>query len=199
MKYTLALLFAGWGGLSLSASSSAQELLTNMQIFENLGISCLESVPAEADSLALSPSATLPYMTGALIRRWQKQDKILFFADSLNTQDPPFLLYWEVFNATISYMRAGRKTLSRSAELNLRYTYLGLNGEILSQNTCQQVFSDQIRKNLIPELESPAYPETQAELPPQHWIRRHFEPVIIAAATGLAAFLFFNLRNDSAD
>ncbi len=199
MKYTLALLFAGWGGLGLSASSSAQELLTNMQIFENLGIACLESVPAEADSLVLSPSANLPYMTGALIRRWQKQDKILFFADSLNTQDPSFLLSWEVFNATISYMRDGRKTLSRSAELNLRYTYLGLNGEILSRNTCQQVFSDQIRKSLIPELESQAYPETQAELPPQHWIRRHFEPVIIAAATGLAAFLFFNLRNDRAD
>lgn len=199
MKYSLALLLAGWWGLCLITSASAQELPTNMQVFENLGVACLESVPMQADSLVLSPPAALPYVTSALINRWQQQDKTLFLADSLHTQSPPFLLSWEVSKSTISYTRVRRKTLSRSAELNLQYTFLGLNGEILAQDTCQNLFSDQIPKGLIPELESPAYPETQAEPPRDHWVRRHLEPVIIAAATGLAAFLFFNLRNNSAD
>ena len=199
MKHSLALLLAGWWGLCSITSASAQELLTNMQVFENLGVACLESVPMEVDSLILSPPATLPYVTSALINRWQQQGKTLFLADSLRVPNSPFLLSWEVSKSTISYTRVRRKTFSRSAELDLQYTFLGLNGEILAQDTCQNLFSDQIRKGMIPDLESPAYPETQAEPPRDRWVRRHLEPVIIAAATGLAAFLFFNLRNNSAD
>ncbi len=199
MKHSLALLLAGWWGLCSITSATAQELLTNMQVFENLGVACLESVPMEADSLILSPPAALPYVTSTLINRWQQQDKTLFLADSLRTLSPSFLLSWEVSKSAISYTRVHRKTLLRSAELDLRYTFLGMNGEILVQDTCRNLFSDQIPKGMIPELESPAYPETQAEPPRDRWIRRHLEPVIIAAATGLAAFLFFNLRNSSAD
>ncbi len=199
MKPPLALLLAGWWGLNTILSASAQDLLTNRQVFENLGVACLESVPIEVDSLTLSPPSPLPYVTTSLINRWQQQGKTLFLTDSLYTSNPSFLISWEISKSKISYTRARRKTFSRTAELNLQYTFLGVNGEILVRDTCQKLFSDQISKDLIPKLESAAYPETQAELPPDRWIRRHLEPVIISLATGLAAFLFFNLRNNSAD
>lgn len=196
-KRPLAFLLVVWWLLVSIPLSSAQELLTNMQVLETLGTACLKSVPVEADSLSLSPPVALPYLTTTLIQHWQHQGKILFFSDSLHTL--PFQLSWEISGGSISYMRVRRKILARSAELRLRYTLLGRNGEILSQDSCHQSFSDQIPRNVIAQVESALYPETQAELPPQRWIRRHLEPVIIAAATGLAAFLFFNLRNDSAD
>ena len=199
MKNLLAFLFAGWWILNATTDTSAQELLTNMQVFENLGIACMESVPSEADSLVLSPAQAMPYITSALLHRWQKQGKTLFLSDSLHISNSPYQLSWEVSRAKISYARVRRKVLSRSAELNLRYTLLESDGKFLAHDHCQQTFSDEIPKYMVPDLESPAYPETQAELPPDHWTVRYLEPVIIVAATGLAAFLFFNLRNQSAD
>ena len=199
MKYTLAVCFTVWGILALLPASLAQDFPTNMQVFSNLGLSCLDSVPAEVDTLVIASPPTLPYVTSALIRHWQQQGKHLFSFDSLRISNSNPVLSWNVSDAEISYGRVNRKTLSRSAKLNLQYTLLGKQGEFLAHDTCRQSFSDEIPKKLVSELESAAYPETQAELPPDRWIRRHLEPVIIAAATALAAFLFFNLRNDSAD
>ena len=170
-----------------------------MEVFSSLGLACLDFIPEKADTLILAPPPTLPYMTSTLINHWQQQGKNLFSFDSLRTSTSSFFLSWEVSQAKITYARVNRKTLSRSATLNLQYTFLGRQGEFLAHDTCRQSFSDEIPKSLVSELESAAYPETQAAPPPDNWIRRHLEPVIIAAATALAAFLFFNLRNDSAD
>lgn len=197
MKYTLGFLFGLWWNLCLVLPSSAQELLTNLQVFENLGAACLESVPAEADTLILVPSNSSPYVTTTLIHHWQDQGKHLFSFDSLRTSDSHFLLSWEISQAAISYQRVRRKTIARSATLNLRYSLLSPDGEILEHDDCKQIFSDEIPERAIPELESLAYAETQGEPPADHWIHRHLQPVIIAATTVLAAFLFFNLRNDS--
>ncbi|MCY4205871.1 MAG: hypothetical protein OXE92_09130 [Bacteroidetes bacterium] len=199
-RYFLTILLSGYLFFCYGpVISSAQELQTNMQIFENLGLACLESVPAEADTLMLSHSSTPPYVISTLINRWQQQGKHLFLSDSLRTQDAHFALSWEVTQSVISYTRINRNFLSRSATLSLHYTLLGKHGELIVQDICERSFSDEIPKNSVLDLESIAYPETQAELPPDRWIRRYLEPVIIAAATGLAAFLLFNLRNDSVD
>lgn len=199
MKKIAGLLAAGCWSLFPVLMSSAQELTTNAQVFEDLGLDCLGDVPHAADSLTLVPPSTLPYLTSALIQHWQQQGAELFSTDSLRTSKPYYSLSWEISRATITYTRAGRKTLSRSAELDLRYSFLGKDGEFLVHDSCQRAFSDRIPKGIVKQLESPAYPETQAELPPDNWMRRYLEPVILAAATGLAAFLFFNLRSDRAD
>jgi len=170
-----------------------------MQVFENLGLACLKSVPTEADTLILSPSPALPYMTSVLIKHWQQEAKHLFLSDSTRIPNSHYILSWEVSQSTISYTRTSRKILARSASLNLHYNLLDQHGELIRHDTCEQFFSDEIPKNMVAALESAAYPETQGELPPDRWIRRLLEPTIIAAATGLAAFLLFNLRNDSTD
>ena len=199
MKKTVGLLLAACWSFFPVLVSSAQELTTNAQVFENLGLECLGEVPQAADSLALVPPSNLPYLTSALIQHWQQQGTELFSTDSLRTSKPYYSLSWEISRATITYTRAGRKTLSRSVELDLRYSFLGKDGEFLGHDSCQRAFSDRIPKGIVKQLESPAHPETQAELPPDTWIRRYLEPVILAAATGLAAFLFFNLRSNRVD
>lgn len=199
MRKIAGLLVAGCWSLFPVLVSSAQELTTNAQVFENLGLDCLGDVPHAADSLTLVPPLTLPYLTSALIQHWQQQGTELYSTDSLRTSKPYYSLSWEISRATITYTRAGRKMLSRSAELDLRYSFLGKDGEFLVHDSCQRVFSDRIPRNIVKQLESPAHPETQAELPPNNWIRRYLEPVILAAATGLAAFLFFNLRSNRVD
>ena len=199
MNYRRSFLFIGLWALSIIPISSAQELSTNLQVFENLGLACLKSIPESADSLALTPPPVMTYLTSSLIQHWQQQGKALFISDSLHTSDTYFSISWEISQATISYSRVNRKTLLRHAKLDLYYTYMGGNGEILSHDFCQQIFSDEIPRGIVAKLESSAHPETQSDLPPDRWIRRYFEPIMMAAVTGLAAFLFFNLRNDSAD
>ncbi len=199
MKTIVGLLVAGCWSFIPVLVSSAQELPTNAQLFENLGLECLGDVPHAADSLTLVPPSNLPYLTSALIQHWQQQGTELYSTDSLRTSKPYFSLSWEISRATITYTRAGRRTISRSAELDLRYSFLGKDGEFLVHDSCQRAFSDRIPKGIVEQLESPAYPETQAELPPESWIRRYLEPVVLAAATGLAAFLFFNLRSKRVD
>ncbi len=199
MKQSLSLLFGVWLSLCSVCVSAAQETLTNMQVFENLGLECLGAVPVEADSLILAPSPALPYLTTKVINHWNQQGKILFASDSLSTSNPLSLISWEVPRAAVSYERLSRKSISRSVRLDLTYSYIGKTGEFRAHDTCQMSLIDEIPRNMIPALESSAYPETQAEPPHDRWIRRYLEPLIIGAVTGLAAFLFFNLRNDSAD
>ncbi|MYF41309.1 MAG: hypothetical protein F4221_10780 [Rhodothermaceae bacterium] len=199
MKTIIGLLVAGCWSCIPVLVSSAQELSTNAQLFENLGLECLGDIPHEADSLTLVPPPNLPDLKSALIQQWQLQGTELFSTDSLRTSKPYYSLSWEISRATITYARAGRRTLSRSAKLDLRYSFLGKDGEFLVHDSCQRAISDRIPKGIVEQLESPAFPETQAELPPDSWIRRYLEPVILAAATGLAAFLFFNLRSKRVD
>ncbi len=199
MKQLSSFVLGVWLSLYLVYVSDAQEILTNMQVFENLGLECLGEVPVEADSLILSPSPSLPYLTTRIINYWDQQGKILFLSDSLSISTSHSLISWDIPRAAISYKRQSRRMVSRSAKLDLNYSYIDKYGEFRAHDSCQMSLTDEIPRNMIPSLESSAYLETQAEPPHDRWIRRYLEPLIIGAVTGLAAFLFFNLRNDSAD
>jgi len=178
---------------------SAQEIQTNMELFQNLGTKCLESIPAKADSILIDPPIKLPYLTSHLIQDWQEQDVVLFSYDSTKTSSANYHLSWDVTDSSISYNRESRKNFSRIATLTMRYTLVNLHGEFIAYDTCHKSFTDIIPKSIISEVESEIFPETQGEVPADQWVRRHLEPIIIAAATALASFLFFNLRNNSAD
>ena len=199
MKYSLSIGLVGYWTLSVIPLVDAQDLLSNMNVFENLGIACMDFIPSEVDSLILDPPDELPYVTSTLIKHWQKHDVTLFYADSLHSLHQPFRLSWQMSDASISYKRERRKTLSRSANLELRYTFLDPTGKIIAHDSCDESFTDTIPSRIVSQLESDLYPETQGDLPPKSWVRRYLEPIIIAAATALTAFLFFNLRNDSTD
>lgn len=199
MKYSLSIGLIGSWILGMIPPIGAQDLLSNMKVFENLAITCMDFIPSEVDSLILDPPDELPFVTTTLIKHWQEHEMTLFYADSLHSLRQPFRLSWQMSNASISYARERRKTLSRSAKLALRYTFLDPTGKIIAHDSCDEFFTDTIPKRVVSQLESELYPETQGALPPESWFRRHLEPIIIAAATALTAFLFFNLRNDSTD
>ncbi|MCY4224671.1 MAG: hypothetical protein OXF06_07520 [Bacteroidetes bacterium] len=199
MKYSLSIGLIGYWALSVIPPVGAQNLLSNMNVFENLGIACMDFIPSKVDSLILDPPDELPYVTTTLIKHWQEHDMTLFYADSLHSSRQPFRLSWQMSNASISYTRERRRTLSRSAKLALRYTFLDPTGKIIAQDSCNESFTDTISERIVSQIESEIYPETQGDLPPKGWVRHHLEPIIIAAATALTAFLFFNLRNDSTD
>ncbi len=177
----------------------AQGIITNMEIFQNLGSACLMTIPLKADSIMIDPPESLPYLTSHLIKQWQEQELVVFSHDTTRTSTTNVYLSWQMSNASVSYTRANRKDVSRSATLSMRYTLLDPLGEFIAHDICNQSFTDTIPKSIIPEVESELFPETQAEIPPDRWIRRYLQPIIIGAATALASFLFFNLRTNSAD
>jgi len=199
MNYFVATGLVGYWILSVIPIVSAQNVLSNMNVFENLGIACMDFIPSEADSLIIDPPVELPYVTSTLIEYWQKHNRTLFYADSLQSLPVQFRLSWRMSDISVSYTRERRRTLSRSANLAFRYTLLDSSGKILDHDSCYESFTDTIPERIVSQLESEIYPETQGTPPPEPWVRRHLEPIIIAAATALTAFLFFNLRNDSAD
>ncbi|MCY4171605.1 MAG: hypothetical protein OXF08_08420 [Bacteroidetes bacterium] len=193
------LIFIGliyWAGFTISPIS-AQEVSTNQELYQNLGHACLESIPSFTDSLMIDPPDGLPYLTSHLIQQWQDQDMVLFSYDSTRTYQANFYLSWDMTDASISYTRESRKNFTRTANLSMVYTLIDQNGEFIAHENCQKSRSDTIPKSIVSHIESELFPETQGEIPPDRWVRRHLEPVIIATATALAAFLFFNLRNSS--
>ena len=107
MKKIVGLLVAGCWSFFPVLVSSAQELTTNAQVFENLGLDCLGEVPHAADSLTLVPPSNFPYLTSALIQHWQQQGTELFSTDSLRTSKPYYSLSWEISRATINLLACG--------------------------------------------------------------------------------------------
>ena len=178
----------------------AQSVPTNLAVFQQLAENCLASLPGDADSLKIVPPPTLFFLAGSVASVMQNNGHIVFIQDGtegtgLNLPQ----LSWVVENAGVQYARARSRTVARSVRLDLRYTFVSPEGQILSHGPCTQMYNDTVHHNELTSLETAAYPETQAEPPPAGWIRRYLEPVLLATATALAAFLFFNLRSDRAD
>ena len=101
--------------------------------------------------------------------------------------------------ARVGYARARRKQLNRTVTLALRYTFAAADGRLLGEARCRETFTDTIRRADRADLESEAFPETQGDAPRAGWMRRYLEPAVLAAATAITVYLFFNLRSDRTD
>ena len=181
--------------LFIGVAVHAQDVPTNAGIYTQLGLECLAAVPGRADSLMIIPPERLPFVTSALVQHWQKDGRTVFAGDSARTGT----LSWEVLETAVHYERLSRRRIQRAISLELHYSWVAETGQIVAHNGCARSYSDAIARSDIRQLESPAYPETIGVTPAQHWPRRYLEPIVLASASAVAAFLFFNLRSGRAD
>ena len=179
----------------------AQQPPTNLETYQTLALRCLASVPDTAQALALDAPALMPYLRTALTDAWRREGRALFLADTSfqASGPPPPRLRYAIEEARVAYARARRKQLDRTVTLALRYTFTGADGRLLGEARCRETFTDTIRRADRTALETDAFPETQSDPPRAGWMRRYLEPAVLAAATAITVYLFFNLRSDRSD
>ena len=182
-------------------TARAQPAPTNLEAYQTLALRCLASVPDTAQVLALDAPARMPYLRTALTDAWRRDGRTLFLADtSFQTNAPPTpRLRYAIEEARVAYARARRKHLDRTVTLALRYTFTAADGRLLGEARCREAFTDTIRRADRAALESETFPETRGDPPRAGWMRRYLEPAVLAAATAITVYLFFNLRSDRSD
>ena len=179
----------------------AQPTPTNLEAYQTLVLRCLAEAPDTARVLVLDAPALMPYLRMALAEAWRRDGRTLFLADSAfqTTGPTPPRLVYAIEEARVGYARARRKQFNRTVTLAVRYTFTAPNGRLLGEARCRETFTDTIRRADRASLEAEAFPETQGEAPRAGWMRRYLEPAVLAAATAITVFLFFNLRSDRTD
>ena len=189
----------GWLVVLAGTAGGAVAQPTNLEAFQALAVQCLAEAPGAAQRFRLAAPAQMPYLRTALLDRWRADGRTAFLADSVAAPGDLPQLRYEIEEVGVAYERAGRKRLARTVTLGLRYDLVGADGEVLADDRCRHVHADAIRRADLEALEAPAFPETQAEAPGGGFRQRYLEPALLATATAVTIFLFFNLRSERSD
>lgn len=175
---------------------------TNMSLFEHMAIDCLGPVPAShPEFLFQSPDEGASFIRSTLIQHWQEQEHEVFLPDSIRTNSArslPILAY-SIEKSQVVYERLRKKQVKRDVRLTVHYTLTQADGRIDADEVCSKSESDTIPRDMLPSVETAAFPVTLAPHPPKGWVKRYIEPAILTTATALGVYLFFTLRSDSND
>jgi hypothetical protein len=193
------LLLLGAAGPGFSAIAQPRVASTNLELLQSLAVGCLgEAVPDSMSTFRLASPAQMPYLRTALVQRWQDAGRTIYVAADTAAIALPLLTY-EIESVDVAYARAGRRRVERVVSLALQYALTAADGRLLRDARCRDAHTDTIHRDILPDIESAAHPETQADPPPGGWLRRYAQPAIVVAATVVTAYLFFSLRSDRVD
>ncbi|SHL07978.1 hypothetical protein [Rhodothermus profundi] len=179
-----------------SSRTPAAAQPTNLERFQELARTCL-ALPDTLQAFRLEAPDTLPYLRVHLEAHWLQEQRQVYFGDTLRL---PTLRY-RIEAARVAYARLDAQHLQRTVTLALRYELLSPDGRLLDVWSCQPVAVDTVAQRLLPHLEHPAFPETQAPLPPERpgLLERYVLPAVALVATTLSIYLLFTLRSRSGD
>lgn len=185
-------------GLILCCTATCRAQTTNLAVFQDLGVRCLAGAPDTLRAFRIAAPPLMPYLRPPLLTRWQAEGRTLYLADSTNAHTDLPLLSFSIEEAQVAYARARRRNVQRSVALTLRYTLTTADDRVLAEHRCRETYDDVVPRRAIAGLESTAFPETRATLPPAGWLRRYAEPALLTAATAVGVYLFFTLRSQAA-
>jgi len=174
----------------------AQAQPTNVEVFQQLALDCLQAAPGTAQAFRLEAPSQMPYLRTVLLNHWQNDNRLVFFTDTTRYAPPrdlPLLRY-DIAQVALTYTRQGRKALRRDVTLDLRYRLTAANGQALDEQMCTTPYTDVIPRKAAKNLSDLTYSETQAPIP-AGGLRRYLEPAVLTAASAITVYLFFNLRS----
>jgi hypothetical protein len=120
-------------------------------------------------------------------------------SDSASTSTGDAALTFFIQDARVKYEPDGRRHVTRSIDLELSFVLVGEASRVLADSTCSRQYDDRIRRADLDAVENESIPLTQGERPRRGWLRRYAEPIVVAGATAVAVYLFFNVRSDAND
>lgn len=182
--------------LSLPVAASGQD--SNLSIMTTLTDECL--------SPALPPSGKLGYQHRGLVAevefdlvdRWMSRDLTPIRTDSAAAVADFPILSFQISDARVTYEKQKKGFVRRTVNVSIS-AILYQNDEVRqSIVSCPGVYSDEIARSSISDVEDPSVPETVSAAPQSGFLKRYVQPVIVGAASAVAVYLFFSVRSDEA-
>ena len=167
---------------------------TNIEVYQNLAVGCLGSVPESTAAFQLDGAAHMAYLRPVLVQHWQAQGQQVYLPDSSRSEPLPRLQY-RIEEAQVRYERAPDKQVERQVVLALHHTLIAADGRLLKEDRCRDTHTDLLDRSAVEQVQSAAFPEARADLPTEGGIRRYLEPAVLAGAVTAIVYLFFNVRS----
>ncbi len=189
--------------LAFPATAAAQT--TNADILRKLAADCIGPIATPYATLVVNPDPLNPFLTHAVVSRLRQDEKDIFLDPGAAPEDTArqtaeaVALTYFVDDAAVGYEARGRRRIERTLELQLSYLMTDVNARVLTDSTCTLKYEDLIARSDLDAVESESIPLTKGEHPRRGWLRRYAEPIVVAGATAVAVYLFFNVRSDAND
>ncbi|MBT8401126.1 MAG: hypothetical protein KJO98_11665 [Rhodothermia bacterium] len=174
----------------------------NGDIIGQLAADCATMGLAAVDTLELIPDDRYEFIRTAVVLAMQNQGTVVMMSqapatstvNSVDGEQRPSLRY-RIENGEVRYSKAGG-VLAREIVVDTRVLATMSDNSVARDTLCTKSFSDQIRPADVDDVEDPNQPLTLGNRPDKGWLRRIAEPAVVAAASAVAVYLFFNVRSD---
>ena len=167
----------------------AQPAPSNADVLGRLAADCVTSVTAPP-AFYLDVPVAAPYLRSTLGSALSGTGRQVLADSSASAR-----VGIRVERAAVTYARAGRGRLRRSATLRLRTRVVDEGGRVLFDDACTREASDMIAAAQRNALEDLAWPETVGTGPAPSRLRRMLEVGLVAGAVVTSTLLLFSLRS----
>jgi hypothetical protein len=171
---------------------------SNVDLLGDLAVGCIGDVPDTLSSFVLETTERMPYLRPRLTQHWSERGHLIFVSDSVSSITPSkelSRLRYDPERASVFYESADNSRLRRTITLSIAHSYVAPSGLLLDDGRCQDEFVDMISRDEVLIVQRDPFPETRAEVPAEGSWRTWAEPVVLGAAVGLVAYLFFTIRS----
>jgi hypothetical protein len=165
----------------------AQPAPSNADVLGRLAAACVAGVPAPASFYLDVPA---PYLRSPLGSAFGAVGRTVRADSTAGAR-----VAVRVERAGLTYARAGRGRLRRSATLRLRLRVVDDTGRVVYDDACTRDAADVIAARQRLALEDPLWPETVGTGPPPSRLRRALEVGVVAGAVVTSTLLLFSLRS----
>lgn len=190
------------GVLPLVSSRAVLAQETNAHILRQLAGDCVGPVAEPFRTVVLRSDPVSGFLTPGVVAALTGPGRAVYVdpaapADSLPGRPVDATISFLVDGVTIRYDRSGRRHVARTVELHLAYIATDASARVLADSTCAMSAQDVISRSSLDSIENPDIPLTTGRRPQRSWLRRYVEPAVVASATAVAVYLFFNVRSDT--
>lgn len=171
---------------------------SNVDVLGDMAIGCIGGVPDSLTSFVLESPGRMPYLRSRLTNYWLERGQEVFVSDSISSAARLAglaRLKYDPENVRVSYESADDSQLRRTVSIAIAHSLIAASGLVLDDGRCRDESSDTIQRSDIVLVQRDPFPETHAEIPAEGSWKRWAEPVVLGAAVGVVAYLFFSIRS----
>ncbi len=174
----------------------------NADVIGQLAADCVTTAIAVADTVEIIPDDRYEFIRTAVVRAFRDNGSVVVIlpgsprptVEGVNSGWPPSVRY-RIEEAGVRYSKAG-DALARQIAVDTRVLATMSDNSVALDTLCTKSFSDEIRPADVDDVEDANQPLTLGKRPDKGWLRRIAEPAVVAAASAVAVYLFFNVRSD---
>lgn len=174
----------------------------NADIIGRLAADCVTTAVATADTVEIIPDDRYEFIRTVVVNSVRDDGSVVVI--SRTPQGPSgnegstgrrTVVSYRIENGGVRYSKSG-DALTREIAVDTRVLATMSDNSVVLDTLCVKSFIDEIRPADIDKVEDSNQPLTLGKRPSKGWLRRVAEPAVVAAASAVAVYLFFNVRSD---